>query len=181
MGTSFKRMLSILLTLTLALGIVGCSKDGEKSSMGRYVEERYEVPEGVEVQTLSLLENDKIGMIGYSREDWKPVAFISEDGGKTWTQNSIDLPKEEGKETYTNNIVYLSNGTILLIRKRKLTSFVTPLYFKVYSKRFLYCNLFNSHSSYMVSTIIILIVPGRNWSTESLAEKMVEMNQDLKL
>ena len=114
MGTSFKRMLSILLTLTLALGIVGCSKDGEKSSMGRYVEERYEVPEGVEVQTLSLLENDKIGMIGYSREDWKPVAFISEDGGKTWTQNSIDLPKEEGKETYTNNIVYLSNGTILL-------------------------------------------------------------------
>lgn len=114
MGTSFKRMLSILLTLTLALGIVGCSKDGGKSSMGRYVEERYEVPEGVEVQTLSLLENDKIGMIGYSKEDWKPVAFISEDGGKTWTQGSIELPKEEGKETYTNNIVYLSNGTILL-------------------------------------------------------------------
>ena len=51
MGTSFKRMLSILLTLTLALGIVGCSKDGGKSSMGRYVEEQYEVPEGVEVQT----------------------------------------------------------------------------------------------------------------------------------
>ena len=114
MGTSFKRMLSILLTLTLALGIVGCSKDGGKSSMGRYVEEQYEVPEGVEVQTLSLLENDKIGMIGYSTEDWKPVAFISEDGGKTWIQNSIELPKEEGKETYTSNIEYLSNGTILL-------------------------------------------------------------------
>lgn len=114
MGTNFKRMLSILLTLTLALGIVGCSKGGGKSSMGRYVEERYEAPEGVEVQTLSLLENDKIGMIGYSTDEWKPVAFISEDGGKTWTQNSIELPKEEGKETYTNNIVYLSDGTILL-------------------------------------------------------------------
>ena len=114
MGTSLKKMLSILLASTLALGIVGCSKDGGKSSMGRYVEERYEVPEGVEVQTLSLLENDKIGMIGYSTEDWKPVAFISEDGGKTWTENSIELPKEEGKETYTNNIGYLSNGTILL-------------------------------------------------------------------
>ena len=114
MGTSFKKMLSILLASTLALGIVGCSKDGGKSSMGRYVEERYEVPEGVEVQTLSLLENDKIGMIGYSTDEWKPVAFISEDGGKTWTENSLELPKEEGKETYTNNIGYLSNGTILL-------------------------------------------------------------------
>lgn len=114
MGTNFKRMLSMLLTLTLVLGIVGCSKDGGKSSMGRYVEERYEVPEGVEVQTLSLLDNDKIGMIGYSTEDWKPVSFISEDGGKTWTENSLELPKEEGKETYTNNIGYLSNGTIFL-------------------------------------------------------------------
>ena len=114
MGIRLKRILSMALTLTLSLGIVGCSKDGGKSSMGRYVEERYEVPEGVEVQTLSLLENDKIGMIGYSTEDWKPVAFISEDGGKTWTGGSIELPKEEGKETYTNNIGYLSNGTILL-------------------------------------------------------------------
>lgn len=114
MGVSFKRMLSILLTLTLAFSIVSCSKDGGKYSMGRYVEERYEVPEGVEVQSLSLLENNKIGMIAYSREDWKPVAFISEDGGKTWTKNSFELPKEEGKETYANNIGYLSNGTILL-------------------------------------------------------------------
>ena len=114
MGIRLKRILSMALTLTLSLGIVGCSKDGGKSSIGRYVEERYEVPEGVEVQTLSLLENDKIGMIGYSTEDWKPVAFISEDGGKTWTGDSIELPKEEGKETYANNIGYLSNGTILL-------------------------------------------------------------------
>ena len=60
MGVSFKRMLSILLTLTLAFSIVSCSKDGGKSSMGRYVEERYEVPEGVEVQSLSLLENNKV-------------------------------------------------------------------------------------------------------------------------
>ena len=65
MGIRLKRILSMALTLTLSLGIVGCSKDGGKSSMGRYVEERYEVPEGVEVQTLSLLENDKIGMIVY--------------------------------------------------------------------------------------------------------------------
>ncbi|WP_195986392.1 extracellular solute-binding protein [Clostridium sp. D53t1_180928_C8] len=114
MGRNFKKMLSILLSLTLMLSIAGCSKGEGKSSMGRYVEERYDVPEGVNVQSVSLLENDKIGMIAYSNENWKPVAFISEDGGKTWAENSIELPKEEGKETYTNNIGYLSNGKILL-------------------------------------------------------------------
>ncbi len=114
MGKNFKRMLSILLSLTLMLSIVGCSKGEGKSSMGRYVEERYESPEGVNVQGITLLEDGKLGMIAYSNEHWKPVAFISEDGGKTWTENSIELPKEEGKETYANNISYLSNGKILI-------------------------------------------------------------------
>ena len=114
MGKNFKRMLSILLSLTLMLSIVGCSKGEGKSSMGRYVEERYESPEGVNVQGITLLEDGKLGMIVYSNEHWKPVAFISEDGGKTWTENSIELPKEEGKETYANNISYLSNGKILI-------------------------------------------------------------------
>ena len=114
MRIRLKKIISIALTLTLSLGIVGCSKDSGKSSMGRYVEERYQVPEGVEVKNLSLLDNDKIGMIGYSTEDFTPVAFVSEDGGKTWTEEAIELPKEEGKETYTNNIGYLSDGTILL-------------------------------------------------------------------
>ena len=115
MGISFKRLLSITLAATCMVSVVGCSNQGKgKSSMGRYVEEQYEVPEGVGVQNLTLLDNDKIGMTGYSMEDGNPVAFISEDGGKTWTENSIELPKEEGKETYTNNIGYLSNGTILL-------------------------------------------------------------------
>ena len=114
MGKFLKRVLSTLLLSTLVLSIAGCSKWQGKSSMGRYVEERYEIPEGVDVQELTLLENDKIGMIAYSQTEWKPVAFISEDGGKSWTENSIELPKEEGKETYTNNIRYLSNGKILL-------------------------------------------------------------------
>lgn len=114
MGKNFKRMLSILLSLTLMLSIVGCSMGEGKSSMGRYVEERYESPEGVNVQGITLLEDGKLGMIAYSNEHWKPVAFISEDGGKTWTENSIELPKEEGKETYANNISYLSNGKILI-------------------------------------------------------------------
>ena len=114
MGRNLKRMLSLLLSLTFILSIAGCSKGEGKSSMGRYVEEKYESPAGVNVQSLSLLENDKIGMIGYSNEDWKPVAYISEDGGKTWSENAIELPKEEGKETYTNNIGFLSSGKILL-------------------------------------------------------------------
>ncbi|WP_300902645.1 ABC transporter substrate-binding protein [uncultured Clostridium sp.] len=114
MGANLKKILSIALTLTLCFGMVACSTKGGKSSMGRYVEEKYELPEGVEVQNLSLLENDKIGMIGYSTDDFVPVFFISEDGGKTWTKNDFKLPKEEGKETYFNSIGYLNDETILL-------------------------------------------------------------------
>ena len=114
MGANLKKILSIALTLTLCFGMVACSTKGGKSSMGRYVEEKYELPEGVEVQNLSLLENDKIGMIGYSTDDFVPVFFISEDGGKTWTKNDFKLSKEEGKETYFNSIGYLNDETILL-------------------------------------------------------------------
>ena len=114
MGISFKRLLSITLAATCMVSVVGCSNQGKgKSSMGRYVEERYEVPEGVGVQNLTLLDKDKIGMTGYSMEDGNPVAFISEDGGKTWVENPIELPKEEGKELY-GDLQYLSNGRMLL-------------------------------------------------------------------
>lgn len=113
-GRKFKKILSIALTLILCFGMVACSTNGGKSSMGRYVEEKYELPEGVEVQNLSLLENDKIGMIGFLEEDFVPVFFISEYGGKTWTKNDFKLPKEEGKETYFNSIGYLNDETILL-------------------------------------------------------------------
>ena len=82
MGANLKKILSIALTLTLCFGMVACSTKGGKSSMGRYVEEKYELPEGVEVQNLSLLENDKIGMIGYSTDDFVPVFFISEKHGQ---------------------------------------------------------------------------------------------------
>ena len=56
MGANLKKILSIALTLTLCFGMVACSTKGGKSSMGRYVEEKYELPEGVEVQNLSLLD-----------------------------------------------------------------------------------------------------------------------------
>lgn len=114
MGRNLRRVLSLLLSMTFILSVVGCSKGKAETSMGRYVEEKYESPAGVYVQGLSLLEDNKIGMIGYSQDEWKPVALISEDGGKTWDERIIELPKEEGKETYTNNIGFLSNGKILL-------------------------------------------------------------------
>lgn len=114
MGKFSKGELSIFLVSMLLFSIVGCSSSKGNSSMGRYVEERYESPVDVDVQSITLLESDKIGMIAYSKIDWKPVAFISEDGGKNWTENAIKLPEEEGKETYANNIGYLSNGKILL-------------------------------------------------------------------
>ena len=113
-GVKLKKGLSIILSLMLGLSIVGCAGTKGSSSMGRYVEEIIEGPADIEVQNLTLLEDGKIGLIGYSKVDWKMSSFISEDNGITWNQMPIDLPKEEGKDTYTNSVVFLSNGKILL-------------------------------------------------------------------
>ena len=114
MGKNLKKIMAITLSFTLAVGITGCSKGSGKSSMGRYVEERYEAPTNSYVNELSILEDGRIAMFGYSEETSKESAFISEDGGQTWTNESIELPKQEGKETYTNNIGYLSDGRIFM-------------------------------------------------------------------
>ena len=59
-----KRLLSMTLAATCMVNVVGCSNGSKgKSSMGRYVEEVYSAPEGVEVQNLTLLDNEKIGML----------------------------------------------------------------------------------------------------------------------
>ena len=114
MGKNLKKIMAITLSFTLAVGITGCSKGSGKSSMGRYVEERYESPTNGYAQNLTTLEDGRIAMFGYSEETSKESAFISEDGGQTWTNESIELPKQEGKETYTNNIGYLNDGRILV-------------------------------------------------------------------
>ena len=114
MGKKLKKIIAITLSFTLAIGIVGCSKGSGKSSMGRYVEERYESPTSAYAENLAMLEDGKIAMIGYSDEIEGQAIFISEDGGETWTNEKLELPKQEGKETYTNNIGYISDGRILI-------------------------------------------------------------------
>lgn len=114
MGKKLKKIIAITLSFTLAIGIAGCSKGSGKSSMGRYVEERYESPTSAYAENLAMLEDGKIAMIGYSDEIEGQAIFISEDGGETWTNEKLELPKQEGKETYTNNIGYISDGRILI-------------------------------------------------------------------
>lgn len=114
MGKKLKKIIAITLSFTLAIGIAGCSKGSGKSSMGRYVEERYESPTSAYAENLAMLEDGKIAMIDYSDEIEGQAIFISEDGGETWTNEKLELPKQEGKETYTNNIGYISDGRILI-------------------------------------------------------------------
>ena len=97
MGKNLKKIMAITLSFTLAVGITGCSKGSGKSSMGRYVEERYESPTNGYAQNLTTLEDGRIAMFGYSEETSKESAFISEDGGQTWTNESIELPKQDRK------------------------------------------------------------------------------------
>ena len=114
MGKNLKKIVAITTALTMIAAITGCSKGNEKSSMGRYVEERYEAPTNSYVNELSILEDGRIAMLGFSNETNTPISFISDDGGQNWTTQDLELPKQDGKETYTNNIGYLSDGRILV-------------------------------------------------------------------
>ena len=115
MGKNSKKIVAITTALTMIAAITGCSKGNEKSSMGRYVEERYEAPTNSYVNELSILEDGRIAMLGFSNETNTPISFISDDGGQNWTTQDLELPKQDGKETYTNNIGYLSDGRILVL------------------------------------------------------------------
>ena len=57
MGKNSKKIVAITTALTMIAAITGCSKGNEKSSMGRYVEERYEAPTNCYVNELSILED----------------------------------------------------------------------------------------------------------------------------
>lgn len=114
MRKNLKKIVSIATILTMSITIIGCSVTNEKYSMGRYVEERYETSTNNYINELSILENGKIAMLGFSNETNKPISFISDDGGQNWTTQDLELPKQDGKETYTNNIGYLSDGRILV-------------------------------------------------------------------
>ena len=114
MRKNLKKIVSIVTILTMSITIIGCSVTNEKYSMGRYVEERYETSTNNYINELSILENGKIAMLGFSNETNKPISFISDDGGQNWTTQDLELPNQDGKETYTNNIGYLSDGRILV-------------------------------------------------------------------
>lgn len=116
MSKKFKRLFSLAMSLVLATSVVGCSSGTEKSAMGRYVEERYESPKDVYVQNIVKLENGQLAMVAqkYDENGIQLISYRSEDGGKTWSETSIELPKEEGKETVVNTSNVLTDGRILI-------------------------------------------------------------------
>lgn len=114
MSKKLKRVFSIAMSLALMVSAVGCSGGGtKKSTMGRYIEERYEGPKEVHIQNVIKLEENKIGMVAQNYEGGL-TSFISEDGGQTWNETKIELPKQDGKETVTNSSNMLKDGRILI-------------------------------------------------------------------
>lgn len=114
MSKKLKRVFSIAMSLALMVSAVGCSGGGtKKSTMGRYIEEGYEGPKEVYIQNVIKLEENKIGMVAQNYEGGL-TSLISEDGGQTWSETKIELPKQDGKETVTNSSNMLKDGRILI-------------------------------------------------------------------
>ena len=116
MGGKLKRLFSMAMSLTLMVSAVGCSDGGtKKSEMGRYVEERYESPTDSYIQNMTKLDDGRIAMVGQTYDtEVRLSSFISEDGGQTWSETIIDLPKQDGMETSIMNSTVLSDGRILI-------------------------------------------------------------------
>ena len=113
MKKGIKKLISIGLCLTLMFGVSGCSSKEKESAMGRYIEERYEIPQSGYIQDMVKLDNGNIAMIG-SDEIGKIIYYTSTDDGANWENKSIELPKEEGKETIAGQSSILKNGEVLL-------------------------------------------------------------------
>lgn len=116
MSKKFKRLFSMAMCLAMMVSIVGCSGGTKKSSMGRYVEERYEAPKDVYIQNIVKLESGQLAMAAqsYNETGVNLISYLSEDGGKTWNETSIELPKQEGKETQVMSTSILNDGRILI-------------------------------------------------------------------
>lgn len=114
MSKKLKRIFSMAMSVALMVSAVGCSGGGtKKSTMGRYIEERYEGPKEVYIQNVIKLEENKIGMVAQNYEGGL-TSLISEDGGQTWSETKVELPKQDGKETVTNSCNMLKDGRILI-------------------------------------------------------------------
>ena len=84
MGKNLKKIMAITLSFTLAVGITGCSKGSGKSSMGRYVEERYESPTNGYAQNLTTLED---GSLVIQKKLLKKVLLYQKMGDKLGQMN----------------------------------------------------------------------------------------------
>lgn len=109
----FKRLISVVLCSTLMISVIGCGEKSPENKMGRYLEERYNIPEGVYFQEMVKLQNGNIAMIG-GRDSGELIQYVSEDGGQNWVDKKIELPKMEGKETISGTCTILKDGQILV-------------------------------------------------------------------
>ena len=116
MSKKLKRIFSMVMSLALMVSAVGCSSGStKKSAMGRYIEERYEAPTDAYVQNMTKLDDGRIAMVCQTYDtEMKLSSFISEDGGQTWSETAIDVPKQDGMETSIMNSTILSDGRILI-------------------------------------------------------------------
>ena len=113
MKKGIKKLIAIGLCSTLMFGVIGCSSKGKENAMGRYIEERYEIPQIGYTQGMVKLDNGNIGMVA-SDESGKLIYYTSTDGGKNWENKNIELPKEDGKDSMPAESTILRNGEVLV-------------------------------------------------------------------
>lgn len=106
---------AIALGGIFALSMISCSKEQKSVEMGRYIEEYYNLPEGVnDVRDMRVLEDGSIGMLVYGVEEFE--LYISKDSCTTWEKQSLNLPKSDSENSVLSidNAVLSNSGEVFI-------------------------------------------------------------------
>lgn len=112
-----KRVISALVSATMLLSLVGCSKGESNSQLeqteetGRWVEEKITPTEGVYQINVSLSSEGSLYWYGMQGNSLKE--FVSQDNGETWQQQELEWLEQLDGTTVTG-ISRASDGTLLV-------------------------------------------------------------------
>lgn len=97
-----KKILSILLMITIIFTLVGCEKKS-KGTKGRYTEEEINAPEDLAyAMDFRKCDDGTLVLVGTS-QNGDFLYYQSKDSGESWEKSDIDLPKKDNYITQVNN------------------------------------------------------------------------------
>ncbi|GAA0738788.1 ABC transporter substrate-binding protein [Clostridium oceanicum] len=118
MKVRIKQIIALIICLVMLFSITACtsSKDKkdkkDKNKIGRYLEDKMKIPNNRSINRMRVLEDGKIEIIASDSKRNKYI-LLSEDKGKTWTENKINISLK-GKDVFFVDGDIFKNGDAII-------------------------------------------------------------------